>query len=208
MTDAERGGGEVEAAEAEPAGALEEMLAEVRPMGRAVDPAPPAAPAAGSVVAECVDARHPTLRGRISVRWRDAAGHERLEWAPTLQGLPVRVGDRVLLTRASNWPEWVVTGVVDGFARRPAPERSAKAALELERDEVVRVVAASGAPLVEVFDAGEGPVVRLLADDVALELPGALRVEAASIHLEATRGQARVTASDDVVLEGETIHLN
>lgn len=170
----------------------------------------PAAPIARpeTLVGEVVDTNHPTLRGRVRVRWMDLEGQTFEKWLPQLHGMSVRASDRVLLTRASNWPEHVVTGVIDGFAARPEVERETKAALALLPDEKVRVEASDGTPLLEVFQGEAGPVVRLLADDVNLELPGSLRVRAQSIEIEATRGQARIKASDDVVVQGEVIHLN
>lgn len=60
----------------------------------------------------------------------------------------------------------------------------------------------------EVFEDESGPVIRLLRDDIDLDLQGKLRVRAKSIELEAKEGQARIKASDDVVVVGEIIHLN
>jgi hypothetical protein len=160
------------------------------------------------LVGEIVDTKHPALTGRVRVRYRDLEGQTFEKWLPTLHGLPVRVADRVLMTRAGNWPELVVTGVIDGFAARPEPTRETKAALELQRDEAIRVQASDGTTLLEVFEGEEGPVVRLLSENVDLELAGSFRVRAQSIELEATRGQARIKATDDVVVKGEVIHLN
>ena len=203
---------------AEDAPEAEAMVVEARdPAPRSeidalLDAAAPAVPAPAArpetLVGEVVDTKHPTLRGRVRVRWMDLEGQTFEKWLPQLHGMSVRAHDRVLLTRASNWPEHVVTGVIDGFAARPEVERETKAALELLPDEKVRVQASDGTPLLEVFQGDEGPVVRLLADDVNLELPGSLRVRAQSIEIEATRGQARIKASDDVVVQGEVIHLN
>lgn len=193
----------IDQTEAEERSPLEEMLehAEVQS---------PFAPTgeSGSLVGEVVDVRHPSLRGRVRVRWQDLEGQTFEKWLPTLQSLPVRVADRVLMIRAANWPEPVVTGVIDGFARRPEIERETKASLELKRDEAIRVQSAAGEDLVEVFEGENGPVIRLLRDDVDLDLQGKLRIRAASIELEAKQGQARIKASDDVVVVGETIHLN
>src|SRR5690348_3485617 len=79
-----------------------------------------AAPAC--LIGECVDARHPSLQGRVLVKFT-ISGHEQTRWLAKLQGLPVRVGDRVLMLCPGNsfdhGPEWIVTGVVDGFATRP-----------------------------------------------------------------------------------------
>lgn len=161
------------------------------------------------VVGECVNARHPSLAGRILARWtRVDAGASWARWVPVLHGVVVREGDRVLLTQPANWPEPIVTGVVDGYAKRPVAERATGATLELERDEALRVIGIHGEPLVEVFQTDEGPVVRLLQANVDLELPGALRVSAQSIRLQAREGELQLEAHDDVVVKGETINLN
>jgi hypothetical protein len=160
------------------------------------------------LVGEVVDARHPTLRGRVRVRWRDHEGQAFEKWLPTLMNLPIRVSDRVIMTQAANWPERVITGVIDGFAHRPEIERETAAAIELQRDEALRVRDAAGNDLVEVFEDERGAVIRLLREDVDLDLQGKLRISAKSIELEAKQGQARIKASDDVVVNGEVIHLN
>lgn len=185
---------------------LEEMLEEASPA--LAEPILRANGVTTSLVGEVVDDRHPSLRGRVRVRWSDLEGQLFERWLPALQGLPVRISDRVLLTQPSNWPEYVVTGVIDGFARRPEVDRHERASLELKRDEALRVKSQSGEDLLELFDTESGPVVRLLNPDVDLDLPGKLRIRAGSIELEAKRGQARITASDDVVVRGETVHLN
>lgn len=127
---------------------------------------------------------------------------------PTLQGLVVREGDRVLLMHAGNYPEPLVMGVVDGFARRPEPERAGGPSIELARDESLRITTKDGEPLLEVHPSLNGPVVRLLKSDVELELPGRLRLSAAAIELDAREGNVAIKAHDDVVVEGEIIHLN
>lgn len=48
----------------------------------------------------------------------------------------------------------------------------------------------------------------LLRADLDLDLPGKLRISAKSIELEPKQGQARIEASDDVVVNGEVIHLD
>lgn len=185
---------------------LEEMLEEA-PLSAPSSVLQPAG-VTDSLVGEIVDTKHPSLRGRVRVRWRDLEGQTFEKWLPTLQGLPVRVADRVLMLCATNWPEYVVTGVVDGFARRPEVERDTRAQLELKRDEAIRVRSPEGEDIVEVFHGERGPVVRFLRDDVDLDLKGKLRVSAKAIELTAKEGQARIEASDDVVVVGETIHLN
>ena len=155
-----------------------------------------------------VDDRHPTLRGRIRVRWTDTNGETSERWLPALYAMPVRTQDRVLVQFAENWDEPIVTGVIDGFAMRPEHEKSAAATLEIKRDEIVRIDDSEGRPLLEVHSSEKGPVLKLLSEDVNLEVPGKFSVQAKSIQLDATLGEVRVTAHDDVLIKGENVRLN
>ncbi|MEZ4453353.1 MAG: hypothetical protein R3B09_28070 [Nannocystaceae bacterium] len=193
---------------------LEEVLEHTRSRGLDVDAAsspgdvtPAVAAAGGCLLGECLEDRHPVLRGRVLVRVDGPAGERRF-WAPTLQGLAIRPRDRVLLIRPGNASEWIVSGVVDGLAARPEPPTRPAATIELKPDESIQVVASSGAPVLEVRPGAEGPVVRLLRADVRVELPGALEIAAGSIALEATEGKVEIKASDDVVVQGELVRLN
>jgi hypothetical protein len=181
---------------------LDELLAAPEPRRE------PVAAGMTCVVAECIDDRHPTLSGRVRVRIVDTSGRSEETWVPTLQGLPVRAADRVLMIRPGNGEEWIVTGVIDGFAARPKIEKTAAARLELRSDESVQVVSASGVPIIEVSQGQAGTVVKLLEPDVRVELAGKLAIAAQEIQLEATRGQVKVKASDDVVVQGEIVRLN
>jgi hypothetical protein len=160
------------------------------------------------MVGECLRTDHPTLNGRALVRI-PAAGTPDVEvWLPTLQGLAVRPGDRLIVVNPSNHPEAVVVGVLDGFALRPEPRRETAATITLQPDERVLVTAASGQDLLEVHLTGTGPVVRLLQPDVDLDIPGDLRVRAKAVRLEARMGKVELEAHDDVVLRGENVKLN
>ena len=159
-------------------------------------------------VGECLDDRHPTLLGRVLVLWQDSSSKSIEKWLPTLQGLSVRKLDRVLLQQPVNWPDPIILGVVDGCADRPEPERLPKNTIELKPDEAVRIDSHEGLALVEVFQENEGPVVRLLSDDVNLDLNGKLKISAQSIELTAKKGQVSISASSDVVVKGEIIALN
>ncbi len=161
-----------------------------------------------NLVGECLDARHPTLKGRVLVKWVTVDGEELQRWLPTLQNLPVRAEDRLLLVNPGNWDELVVTGVIDGFARRPEIDRRTAGHLELERDEAIRVTGRDGQELLELFQTDDGPVVRVLNSNTAVELPGKLRLAADSIELEAGAGPIKIKASDDVIVNGEMIRLN
>lgn len=204
MTDRRQTGREPDASAEDPVES--EMLAEL--LETPVDRGVPASPGAPCIVAECVEDRHPTLQGRVCVRVREPDGLERQWWAPTLQGLAVRTADRVLMIRPGNSTEWIVTGVVDGFTRRPQPEKGAAATLELKCDQSVQVVAQDGQPLVEVSQGAAGPQIRILQPDVEVAFAGRLVIKAEDIQLEATQGQVAIRASKDVIVKGEVVQLN
>lgn len=155
------------------------------------------------LIGECVDDRHPVLRGRVRVRWD---GGE--EWMATLQGLPVRRRDRVLITRPENAETFVVTGVVDGFANRPEPGKRDAARLELRRDEAVRIAGPDGRELLEIAAGPNGPQLTVLHDDLEVRAPGTLVLRGKAVVLEAEQGQVQVKATDDVIVRGEVVRLN
>ena len=157
----------------------------------------------GPAVAEVLDDRHPTLVGRVLVELPGAEPR----WCPTLAGLPVRVGDRVLVQRARGFSEPLVTGVIDGFATRPECDAKEAARLELRRDEAVRIADHRGRPIVEIAEGEAGPVIRLVHEDAELEIPGRLRISARELELRAS-GNATIEATGDVIARGEAIHLN
>lgn len=173
-----------------------------------LDARPLAPPPRGEAprVAECLDARHPSLPGRVLVRWAEGAAGQR--WVCALQGTVVRAGDRVLLWQPADWDEPVVVGVLDGLHAPAEAPRVTAATLSLERDEKIQVLTARGDPLVEILAGRDGPVLRLLRDNVDLELPGSLRVSARAIELRARQGEIAVCASDDLVLQGEFVRMN
>jgi len=165
-------------------------------------------PARGPFVGECEDADHPTLAGRVRVLWQDSRGLCCRTWLPCVHSLTVRKGDRVLVEQPSNWPEPIVVGVIDGFAMRPASQLLPGPTVTLKKDESVCVDSRDGQRLIEIYQGDDGPVVRLLTDDVNLEIPGRFRVNAHSVDLGAARGEVRIVAHDDVVVEGKTVKLN
>lgn len=166
------------------------------------------APAAETLIGECLDARHPTLLGRGRIHWRDAQGASQNRWLPTLSGVVLRAGDRVVLVQPANFEEPVVMGVLDGFSPRPEPDTPRGPAIALERDETLLVTTGEGVALLEVRPEETGPVVRIVEKGLDLELPGKLRISADSVELEARKGAVNVRASDDVIVRGEVIKLN
>lgn len=181
---------------------LEALLDEHRARAEAPIPGPTC------LMGRVLDDRHPTLPGRIHVRWQTAQGNTCERWLLTVQGLPVRTEDRVLMLYPQGSDEPVVTAVLDGFARRPAPQRTSAAQVELRRDETLRIVGAKGEPLVEIHEGDSGPVVTVLHEDLELAVPGRVRIRGKQVQIEATEGRVEVDASDEVALRGEMIKLN
>lgn len=159
-------------------------------------------------VGDCIDDKHPSITGRVLIAWQDSQLNAVERWIPALQGLSVRKLDRVLLQQPVNWPEPVVFGVLDGCSDRPVPAHTPKQTLELKPDEAMRIDSHNGCPLVEIFQENDQPVVRLLSEDVHLDLNGKLKISAQSIDLEAKRGQVSITAEGNVVVKGEVVELN
>jgi hypothetical protein len=163
-------------------------------------------------VALCIDARHPTLAGRVKIRRElpDAPANtdDRERWVPVLHGLSIRVGDRLLMQRAEGLNEPIVVGVIDGFFPRPEPARPPGQRVVLERDEAMHVESPDGQVLLEIVQDEAGPVVRLLGDATRVELAGKLSIKAAELELEASHGAVRIEATDELRLIGETIQLN
>jgi hypothetical protein len=183
-----------------PSALFEKMLEgkKTRPVGQLGEP----------FVAECIDANHPTLRGRVRIRLTETGVPGPSLWVPTLQGLPVRAGDRLLLQTPHGGSEPVVIGVIDGFLPRPEPDRSVAARIEVKQDEVIQVCSPEGQPLVEILHDAKGPMVRLLQSDTRLDVKGKLSITAAELELRALKGEVRIQASQDVNLIGEIVKLN
>ncbi len=163
----------------------------------------PEPPSEGMDVAEVLDDRHPALVGRVKAL---VAGQPP-RWLPTLRGLAVRQGDRVLITQPRGITEPVVVGVLDGYRPRPTVATQARP-LALRSDEVVSIQTNDGRPLFDLYASDAGPVLRLATDDLTLDVPGALRVLADRLELRARDGGATIAARDDVEIRGEVIHLN
>lgn len=159
-------------------------------------------------VAECTDARHPTLQGRVKICWPGHPPDGNELWVPTLHGQSIRKGDRLLVQRPHGGTEPIVLGVIDGFLPRPEPERTLVARIEVKRDETLQVCSQEGQPLIEIVRDEKGPMVRLLQSDTRIDVRGKLSITAAELELRAVKGEVRIQASDDVNLVGEAINLN
>lgn len=159
------------------------------------------------VIGVCIDTHHPTLMGRALIRW-ELDGEVNKQWLPMLHGMSLRDDDQVLVQTPKNGFEPIVIGVVDGYKRRPDIEMSSGPALSLQRDESITVTTEEGEKMLEIYRKESGPVVKLLSGDIDIELSNTLRISAQSIELNARQGEAKITANDDVVVEGEMIRLN
>jgi hypothetical protein len=159
-------------------------------------------------VAECIDARHPTLQGRVRIRWDGARDSAAEMWVPTLHGQSIRKGDRLLVQTPRGSGEPIVVGVIDGFLPRPEMDRTIAAKIEVKHDEVLQICSQEGQPLVEIVHDEKGPMVRLLQSDTRLDIRGKLSITAEELELKAVKGEVRIQASDDVNVVGEAIHLN
>lgn len=91
---------------------------------------------ASSLAGDVVEAPSHEARARVLVRWRTPNGQLREERLAIVKGLEVEKGDVVLLSRPANWPEWVVTHVIEG-AREPDTERGRRQLVMEAQDEVV-----------------------------------------------------------------------
>ena len=167
---------------------------------------PPPAPL--TLVGECLEMEHPVLHQRVKIAWVSPDGEPSQAWLAPLRNMVIRAGDRVLLTLPANWPEPLVTGVLDGLHQPARPPLRQGPSVRLRADEGLRVTSEDGHDLLEIRQADTGPVLRLLGEDMDLEFPGRLRLCASEIALEARRGDVRIDASDDVKVRGEVIELN
>jgi hypothetical protein len=65
----------------------------------------------------------PKEPGHVIVRWRTLDGQLMDRALAVVRGVLVNSGDFVLLQRPGNWPEWIVTHVVEGAREAPNPYR-------------------------------------------------------------------------------------
>jgi hypothetical protein len=160
-----------------------------------------------TLVGEVVDAAHPSLANRRRVTWTDGTGEPSSAWALCLSGVVARPGDRVVLVLPSNSAEAVVVGVIDPVVERAVPAERGPA-LHLERDEALRIAGPDGRDWLEVQARPEGPRVLLLVETGEVSLKGAVTVTADALEFRARQGEIRMSASSDIRIAGETVHLN
>jgi hypothetical protein len=162
---------------------------------------------------------------------RDAKGSPRYEIAVStpgdeirsrrliaLEGLRIEPRDKVLVTSPINSKEAVIIGVLErkNESRQESPAVIHSESPSCEHQEVVtarhggsiRIVREDGRPLIDICDGENGPIIRLCGDDAQLDVPGHLRIAADKLDLTSRRGDVRIRADEDVVVEGDIIRLN
>lgn len=158
-------------------------------------------------VGECVDEKHPHIAGRCRVEWTDSRDDSHSRWLPKLAHITVREGDRVLVQSVSNSTEPIITGVVDYLTPR-SQEKKEKTTLELKSDEKISIINEKGEEIFAIAADDDGPVIQLVKGDINLNADGRFKISANSIELLANFGGVKISANDDVDVEGETINLN
>jgi hypothetical protein len=172
-----------------------------------LDSIPAGTALAPTEVGVCVAEAHPTLAGRVLVRIeREQKSSE--QWLPCLLQVRPREGDRLLVIRAAGSAEAIVAGVIDGYRRRADPDVRVANVRTVQDDESVRIQGPDGRGLVEVRASENGCVVTLLSPDATLSGQRSLAIEADEVTIRARQGAVSVSATDDVVVRGETINLN
>ncbi len=161
-----------------------------------------------SVIGICVKSEHLTLKNRCLVQWTDAEKQENRYWLPCLNGVTPQVHDNLLIFYPNNWSEPVIVGVLDSIKKKVDRDPVPGPAVQLNKQEALHILNADGTPLVEVRQGKNGPILRLMNEDIDIEVPGKLCFSAKSIDMAALQGEVNIKATDDVIVKGETIQLN
>ncbi|AZD22385.1 hypothetical protein [Pseudomonas chlororaphis] len=162
-----------------------------------------------SLLGEVIDTHHPELPGYVFVRW--SAGSEQVaRWLECVRTVVPQRGDRVLLEQPANWPEALVVATLEPpypGAIQPPPSEASQT-VTVPSGQCVRIADARGNPLIEVQGSSRGPVVRLIGDDVDLQVDGKLRLRAEAIELRGGRGGVDIRTDAETVVRGRFIRLN
>ena len=163
------------------------------------------------VVGEVVDTHHPELRGRVFVQWFEENGENHQKWLSVVNGLYIQKGDRVLVIQPENWNEKIITNVLEGALGSDSvvEEQSEKARiLELEQNETIQLQNAEGKPLIDIRSSTQGPVVRILNNNLQIEASGRLKFKAETVEIEGGRGGVDIRTEADTVVRSRHIRLN
>jgi len=160
------------------------------------------------LIAQVIVETHPITPGRVLVTGNTSNQSSFECWLAAVQSLEIRAGDRVCIQQPSNFPEPIVTGVLDSVHRKPVMAHRTGAELSLRADETLRVKDQDGNPLLDIKHEHDGSVVQLHTTMSALDMPGAFRLIADTVEIDARQGEMKLAASGDIHMDGEVINLN
>jgi hypothetical protein len=160
------------------------------------------------VVGDVLDTHHPTLAGRVLVRWLDDKVVPQEDWLEPERHLSLVKGDRVLVTRPAGWREWIVTGALGRRPAAAAPAAPATQTLRLGPGEGLLVEGHDGAPLVTLHQGPQGPRLEVSSDSLEISARQTLRLSAHTIELISSDGGLELRTDGDAVVRGRFIRLN
>lgn len=175
---------------------------------------PPTPSSSDSVVGEVVDTHHPHRPGRVCVRWRDVAGAVQEHWLVYDASLRPEPGRHVVLSRPSNWPEWIVTSMLSVSPSSSSREVLASSdrpgvqqVVRLEESEALRVESSQGALMFELLQTADQPVLRL-GRDLTIALDGTLRLAADRIEMRSGAQGTDLRSEGSTVLRSPQVRIN
>lgn len=178
-------------------------------------PASPAAhPTCTLLTGRVEDTHHPDLPGRVLVRWRRDRGRPVAAWLGYVQGTNPRGGDRVLLGRPDNEPQWLVIGVLSTSRPTPSPRSQPDSLpadsrrVRLEPGQRLRIEGHDGTALLDLSGDGGELAAKVLCEDLILAAAGRLTLAGRSVEVQAGAGGVEVRTDNDVIVRGRNIRLN
>jgi hypothetical protein len=169
-----------------------------------------------TIVGCCLDDAHPEKIRRYQIAFTNQQGFGEKRWLEAVQGVSVKRLDRVLLVRVRHLPEPIILASLGRDDDQKTPEEPKHSDLEVRGNNTVvlhgetpiQIVTHEGRKLAEIGKNRHGPCIRVCQKDMKLDLPGKLSLEAGEIELKARKGDVRIEAEQEVIVEGELIRLN
>ena len=72
--------------------------------------------------------------GRVLVRWVEEKDLVQERWLAVVRGVELKQGDKVLLQRPTNWPDWVVMGALESESNPDATRQVMAKRIETEKE--------------------------------------------------------------------------
>jgi hypothetical protein len=162
--------------------------------------------AATLVVGDVVDTHHPSLPGRVLVRWLDERVTEREEWLEPERHLSLVNGDRVLVTRPTGWRQWIVTGALGRGSG--SPSAATTQVLRLGPNETLSIQGHDGNPLLTLHQGPQGLKLELSSENLEVSALRTLRLSAHTIEIVSADGGITLRTEGETVVRAKLIHLN